>query len=127
MLDFSLIIPNWDIMNAKEKFISVSKYQKSDKTKIIRVRIKKPRIRKPKPHKEKFKPIDGYYQGKVLAELVNVNFSTIKRYVKKGNIREYKVGRNVAYCLYDILLEQERAKNTRIQCGIITGHKNRIN
>jgi hypothetical protein len=126
MLNFSLIIPNWDIMNAKEKFISVAKYQKSNKKNVTKVRINKPRIIKPKSRKEKFKPIDGYYQGKVLAELVNVNFSTIKRYIKKGNIREHRIGNNVAYCLYDILLEQERAKNTRIQCGIITGHKNKL-
>lgn len=127
MLDFSKLIYNWNQLSAKEKFKAVAKYQRQrlQKYKPKTIRPKIIRIRKEKVVKEPFNPPEGYYQGKVLAELAKVNYSTIKRYVNNDNVREYRVRRNVAYCLHDILIEKENAMKVRQQNGKNTGSKNK--
>lgn len=114
-------------MTPKEKFIAVARYQKQKKTKSV---VKKPnikRIRKPKT--KKYKPVfnvqNGYYKSKELIILANVSYATLKRYINKGNIREQRQGREVAYCLYDVIIEKENALNIRRNNRKVTGNKNK--
>jgi len=127
MLNFSEIIYNWDLMTPKEKFIAVAKYQKQKaKPKIIRKpqvnRIRKPKVKKYKPL---FSIQEGYYKSKDLILLANISYATLKRYISKGSIREQRQGRNVVYCLYDVIIEKENALNIRRQNGKVTGNKNK--
>lgn len=116
---YSTTISGWDDMDARQKFQALALYQKK--------RPKKKRERRPKEVKEKpvFSPPSGYYQSAVLCERHYIGYSTLKRYVSSGNVREYRLGFRVAYCEYDMICERERCDRERRENGRRTGRRNR--
>lgn len=86
---------------------------------------KKSRVKKPRSPKEKpaFAPPSGYYQGQVIAERNHIAYSSVKRYVAAEKVRAYRVGRNAAYCEYDVILAIEEGKKARIENGRKRGRK----
>jgi len=127
MVNFSAIIYNWDLMTPKEKFMAVAKYQKQKKAKPVIKKSQVKRIRKPrvKKYKPSFDIQKGYYKSKELIVLADISYATLKRYISKGSIREQRQGRNVVYCLYDVILEKENSLNVRRHNGKVIGNKNK--
>lgn len=107
IINYSALIRGWDTFTSREKFRALYEYRqvhpyKPPKVKVERVK----KVREPKPA---FTPPPGYYRLKDLTHRLDRKIATLKRYIAGGGIRSYRVGNNVAYCEYDLILAKERA------------------
>jgi len=116
LVDFPGVIAGWGLMTSKEKWNSVAKYQTRKAKKREYDRNRKNRSGKKKA--VEFIPPSGYYQGQTLAKMHNIGYSSLKRYAAKGLLRSYRVGTNVAYCEYDLIIAIENGKEVKRQNGL---------
>lgn len=112
-IDYSAFIRGWDTFTPREKFRALYEYRQVHPYKPPKVKVE--RVKKVKPPKPAFTPQPGYYRLKDLTQRLDRKIATLKRYIAGGGIRSYRVGHNVAYCEYDLILAKERADaNARI-------------
>jgi hypothetical protein len=124
--DYSTLIPGWHSMSPRAKFTAIARLRtkQAKRREYDRNRPKKPRIRKPRERKPPFVYPSGYYPGQELAERLRVSYTSIKRYVQTGRVREFRVGSRVAYCEYDVIVLIEEKRSVRRENGRATGKKN---
>lgn len=122
-INYSALIRGWDTFTRREKFRALFEYRQVHPYKPPKERVKK--VREPKPA---FTPPPGYYRVKDLIPRLGRNIASVKRYVAGGGIRSYRVGHNVAYCEYDLIIARDRADvNRRAGKRILGVHNGSLN